>query len=138
MEKKERSKAVKPIGEFKSGPYRDMMKKYKYHYPHMKILSRHQTLKERKEAFLGDINAIFSERDYAEAVSLRFNKEIHGDNFGYTPSLVMEGSTLTYHNTGGEPETHFYTYFSDDAKQHSSTTYENMHCMLKDLQEKIA
>ena len=81
MEKKERAKASIPIGLFKNNNYKNFIKKYKFYYFYMKILSKHQILKKWKEIFIGVQNTLNSEKDYTETIDLRFNKKIHGDNF---------------------------------------------------------
>ena len=114
--------------------YEPMLEKYQYHYAHMKILSRQQTNLERREAFENDKDSIFTERDYAEAISVRLGGEIQPDNFGFIPKIIMEGSTCMFHNPlTNQIETNFFTHFSDDAKQHASTSYQNMTEKLKTL-----
>ena len=104
-----------------------MVRKYKYHYSCIKKNSRQQTYLERHQAFEKDEDAFFTERDYAETISVRLGKEIHSDNFGFIPKIIMEGSTCTFQNKETkEIETNFFTHFSDDAKQHASTSFVNM------------
>ena len=104
-----------------------MLEIYKYHYPHMKILSCQQAVAERLKTVLQDPDVIQIQRDYAEAFDMVLNGEIHADHFGWIAKIYLESGTFKFHNhETGEIEKHYSAHFSDDVKQHASTSFENM------------
>ena len=38
------------------------------------------------------------ERDYAEAFKTTMDREIHGDHFGWNPTISVEGSIATFYS----------------------------------------
>jgi hypothetical protein len=93
----------------------------------MKILSCQQAVAERLKAVLQDPDVIQMQRDYAEAFNMVLNGEMHADHFGWIAKIYLESGTFKFHNhETGEIEEHYSAHFSDDAKQHASTSFENM------------
>ena len=149
--KKEKHSCTVPIGSFLKNYYEPFLREYQFHHPHMKILSNDQAIRERKEAFFNDVNALLTAEDYAEAIKCGFNLQIYADHFGTNPTIKLEGATATFHNrqkkqkekseydTSKEEESdvekHQFSHFSDDAKQHASTSFENMKKMFECLQK---
>ena len=95
--KKEKHSTTLPIGSFMKDYYEPFLIKYQFHYPHMKILSNDQAIRERKEAFLKNVDALLTSRDYAEAIKCCFNHQIYAEHFGFSPTIKLEGATATFH-----------------------------------------
>ena len=134
--KKERTFGKLPIGLFMEEQYLPLLEKYEFHYPHVKLLSGKHAKKERMDAFADNKHSVVMERDYAEAFKTTMNWEIHGDHFGWNPTISVEGSTASFHSTDlPTVQKHHFTHFSDNAGQHASTTYENMHKELETLRD---
>ena len=149
--KKERTKDKLIVSRFMAEIYVPSMEKYRFHYPHMKILSTNQCVAARTKAFKNNPDFVMTSRDYAEAFNVVFNGEMQTDHFGRVPKIFLESSTFSFHtqNTQAskascrdvvpdgeeEPritdnselvEEHYCAHFSDDAKQHATTSRQNM------------
>ena len=125
--KKERTKDKKKVESFYNEFYVPYLQKYRYHYPHMKILSQQQIAGDREKVFQAEKKIISTSRDWAEAFSVVLNKEIQNDHYGWVPKIYVESSTFKFHSQDkGCLQEHYYAHFSDDAKQHASTCYENL------------
>ena len=97
--------------------YFNYLEKYKYHYPHMKILSTQQCVLQRKIAFMNDNNLLLTSRDCAEAFNVILNGEIQNDHFGWVPKIYLESATIQFHNRESDTtEQHYFAHFSDDSK----------------------
>ena len=125
--KRERTKEKMTIYSFMTNYYFKYLDKYKFHYPHMKILSAQQCVSQQKIAFRNDNNSLFTSRDYAEAFNVILNGEIQNDHFGWVPKIYLESSTAKFHNKESDAtEQNYLAHFSDDTKQHASTSRQNM------------
>jgi hypothetical protein len=78
------------------------MDSYKYHYTHVRLLSKTGVGGERISAFLNDPSSILTKRDYAESIEAKMNDEIQGDHYGEQGRIKLEGATAQYHiNSAG-------------------------------------
>jgi hypothetical protein len=138
--KKFRTCSEWPISRFFSDHYLPLMDSYKYHYTHVRLLSKTGVGGERISAFLNDPSSILTKRDYAESIEAKMNDEIQGDHYGEQGRIKLEGATAQYHiNSAGHIDVddveringtvskNYYAHFLDDAKQSAATSYENFY-----------
>ena len=129
--KLERTKGKLHISKFIKKIYTPILEKYRHHYPHVKLLSKDFVLESRKKAFENDQISIFTCQGWAEAFSVVLNHEIQSEHFGWSPKIYLESSTFRFHDpVSKEICEHYSAYFSDDAKQHASSSYENFRTQL--------
>ena len=72
--------------------------------------------------------------DFAEVFNVVGDNEIYESHYGNNPNIKCEGSDVVYHQQGRNEsseapniKTDLISFFSDGAKQHASTCFENMH-----------
>jgi hypothetical protein len=113
------------------------LEKYAYHEPHVKILSKLECGKMRKNLFETNRGSVKSRRDYAERLSAVFNLEVQSSHFGNGRSLSIEGSSVeSYSNGGDSQKMEFHSHFSDFSKQDASSTHAHMTVLLDILKSR--
>jgi hypothetical protein len=137
------------IEDFLNEFYIPKLKEYRYHLPHVKILSHNDCSRLRNEYFRTFPYNVKSRRDYAERLSGHFNLEIQSAHFGQGRDVSIEGSSIractteslqqyergeiNEENIERTLETH--SHFSDDSRQDASTTHAHMDLLIKRLKE---
>ena len=140
--KKEPVKHRCPIGTYMTEYYVPFLKeRYAPHYPLMKMLSKQECGNERERAFMDHEHWLMRSSDFAEAFNVVCDNEIYESHYGNNPNIKCEGSDIVYHrvddtnNNETSTKTDFFSFFSDGAKQHASTCFQNMHKQLEYLRE---
>jgi hypothetical protein len=127
----------KSIGVFLTETYLPLLEKYRYHHPHVQILSKHIIGTKRHETFKSLLHALFTKRDFAEAIQAAMHNEVQGDHFGKIRKMILEGSCVEYFSAAlGKLTKEFHSHLSDDAAQCAATSFENMYVVLERLKEK--
>ncbi len=127
----------KSIGVFLTETYLPLLEKYRYHHPHVQILSKHIIGTKRHETFKSLLHALFTKRDFAEAIQAAMHNEVQGDHFGKIRKMILEGSCVEYFSAAlGKLTKEFHSHLSDDAAQCAATSFENMYVVLNRLKEK--
>jgi hypothetical protein len=121
----------KPIGKFITENYLPLLERYRYHHAHVMILSKHMIVTQRHEY------ALFTKRDFAEAIQAEMFNEVQGDHFGKIRKMILEGSCIEFFSVVlGKFTKEFHAHLSDDAEQSAATSYENMYTVLDGLKKK--
>jgi hypothetical protein len=137
------------IEDFFNEFYIPKLKEYRYHLPHVKILSHTDCCQLRNEYFRRFAYNVKSRRDYAERLSGHFTLEIQSAHFGQGRDVSIEGSSIRtctieslqqYEdgeiNEGDIERTlETHSHFSDDSRQDASTTHAHMDLLIKRLKE---
>lgn len=127
----------KSIGDFLKNTYLPLLEKYRYHLPHVQILSKHIIGTKRHDTFKSLLHALFTKRDFAEAIQAAMHNEVQGDHFGKIRKMILEGSCVEYFSEVlGKLTKEFHSHLSDDAAQCAATSFENMYVVLNHLKEK--
>jgi hypothetical protein len=137
------------ISNFLTLFYIPKLKEYRYHLPHVKILSHNDCSRLRNDYFNTFPYYAKSRRDYAERLSGHFNLEIQSEHFGQGRNVSIEGSSIrtctieslqqyekgkiNEENIERTLETH--SHFLDDSRQDASTTQAHMDLLIKRLKE---
>ena len=124
-----------PMSIFMKDHYLPQLQKYKYHLPHIIMLGKYQTGKDRKAALQpGDIDTT---RDYAERLQFEFANEIMSQHFGNSRTLSMEGSSVRFFPsnivgnadatyTQEDTSMHFHSHLCDGKVQNAASTHFHM------------
>ena len=127
----------KSIGVFLPDTYLPLLEKYRYHHPHVQILSKHIIGTKRHETFMSLLHALFTKRDFAEAIQAAMHNEVQGDHFGKIRKMILEGGCYEYFlEVLGKLTKEFHSHLSDDAAQCAATSFENMYVVLNHFKEK--
>ena len=120
--RKELARSYLPIGTFMNQYYLPMLEKYRYHQSHVSILSKHGVGTQRHAAFKGQLHAVFTKRDFAEAIKAEMNNEVQGDHFGKTRKMILEGCTVEFYSQELEKHTkEYHGHLLDDCKQNAAS-----------------
>jgi hypothetical protein len=134
-------KFTRPIGTFLTDYYIPAIDEYKYHLPHVIILSKLHCGTMRQTQFESIPYALKTIRDYAERVKPELNFEAQLDKFGNPRDLSLEGSSVCSYNGESlkqyskgeilkedlEFKKVFMSHLSDKSEQDAGTTYNNMY-----------
>jgi hypothetical protein len=82
------------ISDFLNVFYIPKLKEYRYHLPHVRILSHNDCARLRNEYFNAFPYYVKSRHDYAERLSGHFNLEIQSAHFGQGRDVSIEGSSI--------------------------------------------
>ena len=116
--------------------YLPLLERYRYHLPHVQILSKHMIGTKRHDAFKSLLHSLFTKRDFAEAIQAAMHNEVQGDHFGKIRKMILEGCCVEYFLEAlGKLTKEFHSHLSDDAGQSAATSFENMYIVLLGLKE---
>ena len=79
---KELTRSELSIGQFMEEYYLPLLEKYRFHQPHVHILSKYGVGAGRHNAFHLMMYSLFMKRDFAEAIQAEMDNEVQGDHFG--------------------------------------------------------
>jgi hypothetical protein len=71
--------------------YLPLLEKYRFHQPHVHLLSKYGVGAGRHAAFQRLLHALFMKRDFAEAIQAEMDNEVQGDHFGKIRKMMLEG-----------------------------------------------
>jgi hypothetical protein len=135
--RKELTRSEETIGHFMEEYYLPLLEKYRFHQPHVHLLSKYGVGAGRHAAFHRLLHALFMKRDFAEAIQAEMDNEVQGDHFGKIRKMMLEGCSVEYLSAELEKFTkEFHSHLSDDCKQNAATSFENMRNVLKGLSER--
>jgi hypothetical protein len=135
--RKELTRTVETIGTFMEQYYLPLLEKYRYHQPHVHMLSKYGIGAGRHSAFRRLLHALFTKRDFAEAIQAEMDNEVQGDHFGKIRKMMLEGCSVEYFSAElGKFTKEFHSHLSDDCKQNAATSFENMRNVLQNLRER--
>jgi len=86
----------KPIGKFITENYLPLLERYRYHHAHVMILSKHMIVNQRHDCFKALLHALFTKRDFAEAIQAEMFNEVQADHFGKIRKMILEGSCIEF------------------------------------------
>ena len=137
--RKELADKTVPIGTFHEKYYIPMLKKYRYHYGLVNMLSKKHCYDGRTAAFKAGSLDIMTRRDYAERLTAKFNQEIQSTHFGQSVTLSMEGCFVEFVVGNDDVQAHFHSHMADKSNQDAASTHAHMRVLLELLisQEKI-
>ena len=97
------------------------------------LLGKHEWKNIRRWYVLADNSAMMIKIEYAEALKVEFDTEIHSEEFGFNRTFSIEGSTCEYHNkyqndvsNQGNVKMDLHLHFSDDSAQNAATTFQHI------------
>ena len=123
------------IGTFHKDYYIPMLKKYRYHYALVKMLSKKYCYDGRTAAFKAARLDVMTRRDYAERLLAKFNNEIQCTHFGQSVTLLMEGCFVEFVVENGNLHAHFHSHMADKSNQDAASTHAHMQVLLELLTE---
>ena len=88
-----------------------------------------------KRWFFSVSDYILSVRDYVERLSTYFNLKNQSKHFENSRSLSIESFNIEFLDENYNPQSQFYSHFSDDSRQDISTTHAHIIYMLKELEK---
>ena len=103
--------------------------KYRKHRFQFIILSKNHTGKDRRNIEPGEV---WSQRDFAERLTLKFNNEAQMEHFLGGATISIEGVAVEFFRNQ-EKEMEFHAYFSDVKQQDSAVVNNHMERMIKFL-----
>ncbi len=135
--RKELTRTEETIGTFMETYYLPLLEKYRYHQPHVHMLSKYGIGAGRHSAFRRLLHALFTKRDFAEAIQAEMDNEVQGDHFGKIRKMMLEGCSVEYFSAElGKFTKEFHSHLSDDCKQNAATSFQNMRNVLQGLRER--
>jgi hypothetical protein len=135
--RKELTRSEETIGLFMEEYYLPLLEKYRFHQPHVHLLSKYGVGAGRHAAFRGLLHALFTKRDFAEAIQAEMDNEVQGDHFGKIRKMMLEGCSVEFFSAElGKFTKEFHSHLSDDCKQNAATSFENMRNVLQGLKER--
>jgi hypothetical protein len=134
------NKFTRAIGTFLKDYYLPSIMQYKFHLPHVIILSKLHCGAMRQVQFETVPYSFKTIRDYAERVKPELNFEAQLDKFGNPRDLSLEGSSVSSYSGASLQQFHektitkeeltrkkvFMSHLSDKSEQDAGTTYNNM------------
>jgi hypothetical protein len=76
-------------------------------------------------------------RDFAEAIQAEMDNEVQGYHFGKKRKMMPEGCSVEFFSLELEKYTkEFHSHLSNNSKQKTATSFENMKNVLQDLRER--
>jgi hypothetical protein len=97
----------------------------------MQILSKHIIGIKRHDTFKGLLHALFTKRDFVEAIQAAMYNEVQGDHFGKIRKMILEGCCVEYYSQAlGKLTKGFHSHLSDDAGQSDAMSFGNMNTHL--------
>lgn len=141
--KKYLTRFKKKIGYFMPNTLKPMIERYRYHISLVALLGKHHTIHQRDLAYKHNSANVLIIRDYADALSIAFDKEVQSDHFGNQAKISMEGITVKYMKQTGEDigqdefveVMDYRCYLADDKRQDARTSYINTKHMIDRLRE---
>ena len=107
-----------PFNVFFKEYYLKALVKYRKHRFQYIILSKNHTGKDRKNMQSGEV---WSQRDFAERLTLKFNKQAQFEHFLGGATVSLEGVAVEFFwNDDTEKTMEFHTYLSDGKQQDSA------------------
>ena len=76
--------------------YLPLLERYRYHQPHVHMLSKYGIGAGRHAAFDRLLHALFTKQDFAEAIQAEMDNEVQGDHFGKIRKMMLEGCSVEY------------------------------------------
>ena len=113
-----------PFNVFFEKYYLKALVKYRKHRFQYIILSKNHTGKDRKNIEPGEV---WSQRDFAERLTLKFNKQAQFEHFLGGATVSLEGVAIEFfRNDDTEKTMEFHTYLSDGKQQDSAVVNNHM------------
>ena len=113
-----------PVPTFFENYYLPCLQKYRMHKFLYIILSKNHTGKDRRNITTGEV---WTQRDFAERLTLKFNKEAQLEHFGGGRTVSQEGVAVEFFPFGQSVKTmEFHTYLSDGKQQDSAVVDDHM------------
>lgn len=127
FKKKKVGAACEDLLSFLFKYYLPALKKFAEHKFLYCILSKNHLGKLRRNFEVGNV---WSQRDFAERLTLAFNQQLQQDYFGGQATISIEGVALEFYKADGTTKKmHFHTYFSDGKQQDSAVVQAHMQQM---------
>ena len=81
--------------------------------------------------------SVATQQDFAEALTIKHQKEVQAMHFGGNVTVSIEGHTVHFPNPNDETKIlfHFHSFLSDSKQQDSSTVDNHMEKLIKHLKE---
>ena len=125
-----------PFKIFFENYYLPSLMKYRMHRYLYIILSKNHTGKDRRNISEGEV---WTQRDFAERLTLKFNNEAQVEHFGGGRTVSLKGMAIEFFPVGKTIKImEFHTYLSDGKQQDSAVVNDHMESLIQVLKkEKI-
>ena len=106
------------------------MKLFKRHRFLLIMLSKNHVGKDRLDISKDEV---WTSRDFAERLQLKFNSQTQTEYFGQSVSLSLEGVAVRYLDDKGEQQLDFHSFISSNTQQDSAVVHHHSLELFKHL-----
>jgi len=121
-----------PLKKFFDGYYSKQLKLFKRHMFLLILLSKNHVGKDRKDT---NHHEVWTSRDFAERLQLKFNSQVQSEYFGQGVSLSLEGVAVMHKDDKDDQQMQFHTFLSSNPQQDSAVVHQHSMKLFQHLKD---